>query len=81
MNSQPKSRKAQSERARKRIVAFIAQFRQSYDCGPTEKEIGEACDVPVRSVAGYVRRLEDQGLIHRTAGRTRNLTVVESAPR
>lgn len=63
-----------NERARE-VLAAIEDFIDVYGYSPTQTEIGLLVGIHQTAVSGYMRALEDKGLLVRKAGQVRTVRV------
>lgn len=79
MISDSKTKSAPS-RMQRRILSAIRDFIAKQDMPPTVREIGEIFDLKSSTVFAHLKALERKGYIRRSAGKSRGIQLMESAP-
>ena len=65
---------------RDRILLYMKMYYMTYGRQPTVREIGKAVGISSTStMAGYLQRMERDGMIGRSEGRNRTYFVAEGA--
>lgn len=64
------------------LYDYIVAYIERHSVGPTHREIQKACDFPSlgQAICYWLDRLEQDGLITREAGRTRNIRLAGQPP-
>ena len=62
------------------ILDFVRQFMLKAGYPPTVREIGAHFGFVPRSVFDHLKALERKGYLHREAGKSRSLQILDSPP-